>query len=199
MLLAAVMYTNNEQVGFEGCPIPDPNPDGSPPTPIQKPCTLGNLASYVVNATTVDQVAASVKFAAKHNLRFRVKNSGHDYSGKSTGAGAFTVWTYYLQDIQLIRNFVPTNCKPSTVNPYDVFSAGSGVNVGGLVNASAQFVRISIGGYTSTVGAMGGFALGGGFGETVIQPRSLPELTQIVAGPLHPDIGAAVDSAFKRA
>ena len=123
-------------------------------------CTLGNLASYVVNVTTDNQVAASVKFAAKYSLRFRVKNSGHGYSGKFTEAGAFTVWTYYLQGVQLIKNFVPQNCKPNAVDPINVFLAGSGVNVGGLVNASAGFDRVSIGGYTSTVDAMGGSVLG---------------------------------------
>lgn len=32
-------------------------------------------------------------------MRLVVKNKGHDFNAKSTGAGALTVWTTYLQDI----------------------------------------------------------------------------------------------------
>lgn len=32
------------------------------------------MSHYVVNATSADDIAKSVQFAAKYNLRFRVKN-----------------------------------------------------------------------------------------------------------------------------
>ena len=34
------------------------------------------MSSYTVNATSVDHIALTVKFAKKHNLRFRIKNVG---------------------------------------------------------------------------------------------------------------------------
>lgn len=67
------MYTNLEQISEIGCPIPDPNADGSA-GPVDAECTLGNMPSYVVNATSTDDVVAAVKFAAAHNLRLRIKN-----------------------------------------------------------------------------------------------------------------------------
>jgi hypothetical protein len=69
------MYTNWEQNDRgEGCPVPGLKADGSAPDPVDGTCSMGALASYVVNATSADDIAAAVKFAAQHNLRFRVKN-----------------------------------------------------------------------------------------------------------------------------
>lgn len=71
------MYTNIEQLGDVGCPVPDLDEDGSLPDPVESECTLGNMPAYAVNASSVDHVIASVRFAAKHNLRFRVRNVSH--------------------------------------------------------------------------------------------------------------------------
>lgn len=69
------MYTNWEQTDdMRGCPVPDPKEDGSAPDPVDGECTLGAMSSYVVNATKAEDVVATVKFAAEHNLRFRIKN-----------------------------------------------------------------------------------------------------------------------------
>lgn len=69
------MYTTWEQTeDLEGCIVPPLNENGTAPGPIQGECTLGNMPAYVVNATSADDIAAAVKFSAKHNLRFRVKN-----------------------------------------------------------------------------------------------------------------------------
>jgi FAD/FMN-containing dehydrogenase len=57
-----------------GCPVPDLKSDGSAPDPVDAECTLGAMPHYVVNATCADDVAKAVKFAAKYNLRLRIKN-----------------------------------------------------------------------------------------------------------------------------
>lgn len=54
--------------------MPNLKPDGSAPDPIDGACVLGGTSHYMVNATTVDDIAKSVRFAARFNLRFRVKN-----------------------------------------------------------------------------------------------------------------------------
>ncbi|KAF2441197.1 hypothetical protein P171DRAFT_91687 [Karstenula rhodostoma CBS 690.94] len=92
-----VMYTNFElgnRTDNPGCPLPELPKDGSAPSPIAGACTLGDTASYVVNVTNADDVSKAVKFAAEHNLRLRIKNSGHDYTGRkliySNGNGGYT-------------------------------------------------------------------------------------------------------------
>jgi hypothetical protein len=42
------------------------------------PCELGNYVSYSVAAESSDDVVAAVKFAQKNNLRFVIKNTGHE-------------------------------------------------------------------------------------------------------------------------
>ncbi|KAF2704324.1 FAD-binding domain-containing protein [Pleomassaria siparia CBS 279.74] len=161
---AAVMYINNEITkDGEGCPVPITTADGSPPAAINGSCTLGNMPSYVVNVTCAHDVSLAVKFAAAHNLRLRIKNSGHDYAGRSAGKGALSIWTRHLNEAVLIEDF-----SPEGVHGYstDVVSAGPGVNVEELNQWGADNARVTIGGYTPSVGATGGYLLGGGFGPT---------------------------------
>lgn len=71
------MYTNWEQLddGSGGCFPPEAlNIDGSLPAPFKTGCDLGAMSTYSVNATSAAEIAHTVKFAAKHNLRFRIKN-----------------------------------------------------------------------------------------------------------------------------
>lgn len=69
------MYTNWEQTSdLKGCPVPDLPADGSAPLPINRSCDLGAMSNYVVNATGVADIVASVKWAAQYNLRLRIKN-----------------------------------------------------------------------------------------------------------------------------
>ncbi|CAJ2499890.1 Uu.00g027430.m01.CDS01 [Anthostomella pinea] len=159
--LAGVMYTNFEQYGTIGCPVPDSNTNGSAPAAIEGECTIGNMPSYVVNATSVDDVAAAVKFAAEYNLRLRIKNTGHDYSGRSSGAGSLSIWTHHMDDTEGVPDFLPAGCD---LNSSYALSAGPGVDVEALNIWAGENGRVTIGGTTATVGAMGGYILGGGLG-----------------------------------
>lgn len=72
-LPAGLMYTNWEQDGKSGCPVPDPSVNAAPP-PVMEDCTLGGMSAYVVNATCEDHIIKAVNFAAQYNLRLRIKN-----------------------------------------------------------------------------------------------------------------------------
>ena len=60
------------------------------------------MPSYVVNVTNVSQVQLAVNFARSLNLRLSVKNKGHDFNAKSSGAGSLSVWTHHLNEIQYL-------------------------------------------------------------------------------------------------
>ena len=49
-----------------------------PYEPTEKPCTLGNLASYSISVTGVDDVVAGINFANQNNVRLVIKNTGHE-------------------------------------------------------------------------------------------------------------------------
>ena len=66
-----MMFTNNEfDQNGAGCPVPA----SIPTSPLTGPCEFGALGIYFVNATTSEDVSLAVQFAAKYNLRLRVKN-----------------------------------------------------------------------------------------------------------------------------
>lgn len=83
---------------FEGrsC-LPTTNSSGS--------CTVGGYSSYAVNVSTVAQVQLAVNFARNAGIRLVVKNTGHDFNGKSTGAGALGIWTHNLKDIKYVEKY----------------------------------------------------------------------------------------------
>jgi hypothetical protein len=74
-LPAGSMYPVWEMNGPLGCPVPDPLPNDDAPSAVISPeCTIGGMAAYVVNATKKEHVGAAVSFAAKYNLRLRIKS-----------------------------------------------------------------------------------------------------------------------------
>lgn len=76
-----------------------------PTTDPSASCTVGGYSSYAVNVSNVGQIQLAVNFARNANLRLVVKNTGHDFSGKSTGAGALGIWTHNLKDIKYLKNY----------------------------------------------------------------------------------------------
>lgn len=48
-------------------------------------CDQGVVPTHVIKATKVSDIQAGVKFARKHNLRLIVRNTGHDFMGRSVG------------------------------------------------------------------------------------------------------------------
>ena len=71
------------------------------------PCQQGSVPPIGVNASSAQDIQAAVKFANKHNLRLVIKNTGHDYLGRSSGRGGFMVWTHNLKSMSYNPSFVP--------------------------------------------------------------------------------------------
>ncbi|KAJ5881698.1 FAD binding domain protein [Penicillium soppii] len=123
--------------------------------PVSKPCTLGNFVKYAVNVSSPVHVAKTLKFANKHNIRFIIRNTGHDYIGKSTGAGALSVWTHHLKDIEF---------KDWKDEHYAGKAAKLGAGVQGIeaYEAARKLGLRMVGGECPTVGIAGGYSQGGG-------------------------------------
>jgi hypothetical protein len=68
-------------------------------------CTLGGSPSYVVKASTVSDIQSGINFARNEWLRLVVKNTGHDFAGKSTGYSALSIWTHGLKDMEYFDNY----------------------------------------------------------------------------------------------
>lgn len=119
------------------------------------PCTLGNYVSYSVKATEAWDVVAALEFAKAENLRVLVRNTGHDFLGRSTGAGALAIWT------QGLKNITWGNYQDKYYNGPSV-TVGAGVMGNELVEAANKQGMTVVSGECATVGLAGGFTQGGG-------------------------------------
>lgn len=118
-------------------------------------CVIGTYVQYTVNVTNAQDVAAGIKFANKHNIRLVIRNTGHDYLGKSTGAGALGLWMTHLKDIQF-KNWNDTYYTGKAIK----MSAGvQGFEA--YAAADAEGLQV-VGGECPTVGVAGGYTQGGG-------------------------------------
>ncbi|KAJ5972923.1 uncharacterized protein N7479_002841 [Penicillium vulpinum] len=126
-----------------------------PFTAKSKPCHLGNYVSYAVNVSSSDQVVAAVDFARDNNIRFVIRNTGHDYLGRSTGAGALSVWTHHLNDVEYKDWSSSTYQGPA-------FKVAAGVVGYQVLEAASAKGLVVVTGECPTVGLAGGYTQGGG-------------------------------------
>ncbi|KAJ3497269.1 hypothetical protein NLG97_g2029 [Lecanicillium saksenae] len=118
-------------------------------------CTLGNYVKYTVEVRNSADVVATVRFAAQHNIRLVIRNTGHDYNGRSTGAGALAVWTHNLKNTQV----VDWNDGDYTGKALKV---GAGVVGYEALAAAHKAGLVVLTGECPSVGVAGGYVQGGG-------------------------------------
>ncbi|KAK1638527.1 hypothetical protein BDP81DRAFT_393111 [Colletotrichum phormii] len=119
----------------------------------------GSNPSYVVKVTNVAQIQLAVNFARNLNIRLIVKNKGHDFNGKSSGAGALSIWTHALQSVQYLGAEYHHRISGYTGS---AFKIGSGTQALKLYEAADELGLHVVGGIARTVGIGGGYTAGGG-------------------------------------
>ncbi|KAI0158008.1 FAD-binding domain-containing protein [Hypoxylon sp. FL1284] len=138
-------------------------------------CTLGYYGVYVIMAKSRDHIKAAVDFARDNNLRLLIRNTGHDFIGRSTGWGALVINTHGFQDIEFTTEY----SGPGDYHSHAV-TIGAGVQGRALLTrANAQNPPVTVlTGECPTVGVAGGLIQGGGH------------------GPLTPTYGMTADTAL---
>lgn len=129
-------------------------------------CNQGNLPSYYIDVLEPGDVEAAFKFSLATGTRLSIKGSGHDYLGRSSGKDTLMLWTRGLRQLAYYDNFVAEGCPAE--GAVQAITTGAGVNFDEAYTfADAHNVTL-LGGYSSTVGAAGGWAMGGG--HSVLSP-----------------------------
>lgn len=136
------------------------------------PCSVGAYVQYAVRATGPDDYRKTVAFATKNNIRLVIRNTGHDYLGKSTGAGSLALWTLHMKD----RSVVDYN---STYYTGKAMKMAAGVTAGEAQALANSQGLLLVDGDCPTVGIVGGYLQGGG------------------SSPLASQFGLAVDSVLE--
>jgi FAD/FMN-containing dehydrogenase len=126
--------------------------------PRDLPCTGTALQRYTVNVSGVEDVQRTIQFSRDNNIRLVIRNTGHDYLGKSTAPGGLALWMYHLKDTRYLEYFSDLYSGPA-------LRLGAGIQgFDGMAAAHAQN-KILVTGNCESVGISGGYSQGGGHGQ----------------------------------
>ncbi|KAE8228392.1 hypothetical protein CF326_g6679 [Tilletia indica] len=171
-------YCNSNAGGFEDCSLDT----RAPPvlgvlSAAGKVCKQGRIAPYGVQAQSAADVQAALAFAKAKNIRVVIKNTGHDYLGRSAARDSLMIWTHKLNSMSYSATFTPDSCP--SAGTFTAATLGAGVLAQDSLAFSEKNKFSITHGAVGTVGVAGGFALGGGH------------------GPLGPSHGLAVDNILQ--
>ncbi|KAL2257011.1 hypothetical protein VTK26DRAFT_779 [Humicola hyalothermophila] len=123
-------------------------------------CTLGYYPVLVIMAKTVAHIQAGINFARENNLRLVVRNTGHDFLGRSVGWGALVINTHSFKDIEFTDKFASSDYQGPAV------TVGAGVQAFEVLKKANELSppKIMVTGECATVGVAGGLVQGGGHG-----------------------------------
>ncbi|KAI0360734.1 FAD-binding domain-containing protein [Trametes cingulata] len=108
-------------------------------------CEQGSVPVVGVEARSVADIQAAVRFTGKHNLRLVVKNTGHDFFGRSSGKGSFMIWTHHLKNITMHDSFRPLGAPADEVYEH-ALTVGAGVQWDEAYAAADAAGRMIVGG-----------------------------------------------------
>ncbi|KAI1424147.1 FAD-binding domain-containing protein [Xylaria sp. FL1777] len=120
-------------------------------------CTLGHLASYALHIDSASTAASGLRFAQENNIRLSIKNTGHDYTGRSNGRGSLSLWTHKLKEMAILDYKSSYYTGPAA-------KVGAGVQFSDVYAMAASNGLRVVGGYCPSVGMAGGYVQSGGYG-----------------------------------
>ncbi|KAF1940496.1 FAD-binding domain-containing protein [Clathrospora elynae] len=119
-------------------------------------CTVGGYPEFAIKVTNVAQVQLVINFVRSTNIRLVIKNTGHCYLGKSTGAGSLSLWMHNLNKI----DFLPDYKGPGYSGL--ALKLAAGVTVREVYEAANRNGVTVLGAVSWSVGYAGGMIIGGG-------------------------------------
>ncbi|KAJ5136425.1 FAD binding domain protein [Penicillium atrosanguineum] len=126
------------------------------------PCNIGSVQWFAVNVSTAEDVQKTLRFTNEHNIRLAIRNTGHDYLGKSTAPGAVALWTHYLKDTQHLE-------YSSAHYTGSAMRLGAGIQGFEATAAAHAQDKVVVTGNCESVGIAGGYTQGGGHGQLASQ------------------------------
>ena len=136
---------------------------------LNKTCWQGNIPAYYVEVRSVGDVQEAIKAAKAEGFKITIKNSGHDYMGRSSSRDTLSLWTRNLTAVNRDQSFIPEGCSASSnISAIDAMTVGAGVNNDEVYKFADEQNVTFIGGYAPTIGVSGGWAMMGG--HSVLSP-----------------------------
>ncbi|KAK1139828.1 hypothetical protein N8T08_011154 [Aspergillus melleus] len=141
--------------------LPSANESCSLQTPSSVPCGQGRVSVYSVVAETVEDIQQAVRFARDHNLRLVVKNTGHDFLGRSGAPHSLQIATFRMRGLSFSDGFVPKGAPRGHILGSTV-TVEAGAILDEIYPAVKEEGKVAVLGAAHTVGAAGGYIQGGG-------------------------------------
>ncbi|KAJ7613756.1 FAD-binding domain-containing protein [Mycena polygramma] len=136
----------------QGCVLNYQDPtDPTAPWTTQK-CEIGSLSSAYLAVECAEDVQHALAFAKSTGTLLSVKNTGHDFVGRST---------HNLNNITYDAAFVPEGGKADV--KYTAMTLGAGAQWLEVYKMADAYNVTAVGGYHPTVGASGGWLMGAGY------------------------------------
>lgn len=126
------------------------------------PCNIGGLQHFSVNVSGAEDIQKTLQFTRDHNIRLVIRNTGHDYLGKSTAPGAVALWMHNLKDTQHLQYTSPSYNGSA-------MRLGAGVQGFDAMAAAHAQNKTLVTGNCESVGVAGGYSQGGGHGQLASQ------------------------------
>ncbi|KAJ7707323.1 FAD-binding domain-containing protein [Mycena rosella] len=156
----AYMITQWEtcQSSNQQCLLDYLDPENPAPSLPSQMCRTGSVPHYFIDVHTAADVIAAFNFSRKTSIPLVIKNTGHDYKGRSSAPGSLALWTHNLKNITYSTDFVPEGCSKSS----PALTVGAGVQWQQAYQFADTHNFTIVGGTDRTVGVSGGWVQGGG-------------------------------------
>ncbi|KDQ63022.1 hypothetical protein JAAARDRAFT_120376 [Jaapia argillacea MUCL 33604] len=129
-------------------------------------CSQGAIPPYYIEVRSAKDVIAAYAFSEATGVPLTIKNAGHDYKGRSSLKNSLALWTLNLKGISYSKTFVPEGCPRHL--KYTAMTVGAGMGWADVYQYADANNFTAIGGYHQTIGASGGWIMGGG--HSVLTP-----------------------------
>jgi hypothetical protein len=140
----------------ERCTVSTTYPEGV----VDETCHLGMIPDYYVDAVEVEDVQSALLFAKQHGLQVTVKNTGHDYKGRSAGPNTLSIWIrHFYHDPIFHDDFVPQGCDAGVGIAATLGAAQTSMDLYEKLRGTGYLIP---GGACATTGVSGGWLAGGG-------------------------------------
>jgi len=123
-------------------------------------CGQGRVSLYSIQAESPKDIQAGVRFAQKHNLRVAIRNTGHDFGGRSVAPESLQINTHLMTDKTVHKDFKPAGSKGKTEGL--AVTLGAGVQLYDMYKWLGEQDVMVVGGSSHGVGVAGGYIQGGG-------------------------------------
>ncbi|KIK63617.1 hypothetical protein GYMLUDRAFT_221811 [Collybiopsis luxurians FD-317 M1] len=146
------------QATGEQCLLDYTNTSNLAPVTPPRECRLGSIPPYFIDVRSETDVQVAFEFSKNFQVPLVIKNTGHDYKGRSSAPGSLALWTHNLKDISYDSEFVPEGCS----TPSAGVTLGAGVQWKDAYAFAESHNITLVGGSDRSVGAAGGWLQGGG-------------------------------------